>query len=170
MRIAVKNAQNQIPNFLFLSSFTWLLIFVPNILYGIVVTGGKQNLIKENNPSKHRVQIGLNSLRYPYLDIDFKNFFIDKKWIKILRNLRNRCMILKPDKWNDILIKQIAYNNGDCFQSFDFSFNDKTKTHVLKYNVTLQNLTTIQKLPKTANIEKHKTYQKLINVTCFIFW
>ena len=100
----------------------------------------RQNVMKDDNISKHRLQTALNSFAYGYLDLDFKNFGIDQKRIKILRNLRNRCMILKPDKGQCIVI----INKKNCFQSFDRLFNDKTMFVILEDDPTLRNLNTIQ--------------------------
>ena len=72
----------------------------------------RQNVMKDDNISKHSIQNALKSFTYAYLDLDFKNFGIDQKGIKILRKLRNRCIILKPDKGRGIVI----INKRDYFQ------------------------------------------------------
>ena len=106
-------------------------------IYGQIV---RQNVMKDDNISKHRIQTALESFTYAYLDLDFKNFGIDQKRIKILRNLRNRCMILKSDKGHVIVI----ISKKDYFQSLDRLSNDKTKFEILEEDPTSRNLNTIQ--------------------------
>ena len=43
-----------------------------------------QDLLKKDNMSKHRVQTALKSFTYSYLDLDFKNFRVDQRLIKVL--------------------------------------------------------------------------------------
>ena len=100
----------------------------------------RQNVMKDDNISKHRIQTALKSFTYTCLDLDFKIFGIDQKRIRILRNLRNRCMILKPYKGQGIVIN----NKKDYFQSLDRLLNDKTKFEILEEDPTLRNLNTIQ--------------------------
>ena len=106
----------------------------------------RQNVMKDDNISKHSIQNALKSFTYAYLDLDFKNFGMDQKGIKILCNLRNRCMILKPDKGQGIVI----INKRDYFQSLDRLFNDKNKFEILEEDATLRNLNTIQNSIQTS--------------------
>ena len=46
----------------------------------------------------NRAQTALKAFTYNYLDLNIKGFFKDKKKIKALQNLREKCMILKSDK------------------------------------------------------------------------
>ena len=39
----------------------------------------RQNVMKDDNISKHSIQNALKSFTYAYLDLDFKNFGIDQK-------------------------------------------------------------------------------------------
>ena len=47
-----------------------------------------QDLLKKDNISKHCVQTALKSFTYSYLDLDFKNFTVDQRRIKVLRSLK----------------------------------------------------------------------------------
>ena len=58
----------------------------------------QHNILKDDHIFKHRAQTALKAFTYNYLDLDIKGFFNDKKKIKTLQNLREKCMILKPDK------------------------------------------------------------------------
>ena len=100
----------------------------------------RQNVMKNDNISKHRIKTALSSFTYAYLDLDFKNFGIDQKRTKILRHLRSRCMILKPSKGQG----RVIINKKDYFQSLDRLFSDKTKFEILEEDPTLRNLNTIQ--------------------------
>ena len=100
----------------------------------------RQNVMKNDNISKHRIKTALNSITYAYLDLDFKNFGIDQKRTKILRHLRSRCMILKPNKGQG----RVIINKKDYFQSLDRLFSDKTKSEILEEDPTLRNLNAIQ--------------------------
>ena len=96
--------------------------------------------MKDDNISKHRIKTALKSFTYTYLDLDFKNFGIDQKRTKILRHLRSRCMILKPNKGQG----RVIINKKDYFQSLDRLFNDKTNLEILEEDSALRNLNTIQ--------------------------
>ena len=76
---------------------------------------------------------------YNYLDLDIKEFFNDKKKIKTLQNLREKCMILKPDKEQGIVL----INKTDYYGSLERLFCDKTKFQVLENGPTLTNRKTI---------------------------
>ena len=76
---------------------------------------------------------------YNYLDLDIKGFFNDKKKIKTLQNLREKCMILKPDKGQGIVL----INKTDYYSPLERLFCDKTKFQVLEKDPTLTNNKTI---------------------------
>ena len=71
------------------------MIAVMEDIYDRIV---RQDLLKKDNISKHCVQAALKSLTYSYLDLDLKNFRVDQKQIKVLGSLKEKCMVLKPDK------------------------------------------------------------------------
>ena len=58
----------------------------------------RHNTLKDDHIFKHRAQTALKAFKYNYLDLNLKGFFKDKKKIKTLQNLREKCMILKSDK------------------------------------------------------------------------
>ena len=107
-----------------------------------------QDLLKKDNMSKHRVQTALKSFTYSYLDLDFKNFRVDQRLIKVLRSLKERCMILKPDKRQGIVV----VNKNDYYDSLDQLFNDPTKFEILNEDPTLRNLSVIQRHLNTLEL------------------
>ena len=100
----------------------------------------QRNALKDKHFAKHRVQTALKSFTYSYLDLDSKQFLNDKKHINTIRHLRNKCIILKPDKGQGVvLIDKIDYYN-----SMERIFNDKTKFKVINNDPTFRNLASVQ--------------------------
>ena len=56
------------------------------------------NILKENHMTKHRVQTALRAFTYNYLDLESKDYYLDRKRVNIIKNIREKVMILKPDK------------------------------------------------------------------------
>ena len=65
------------------------------------------------NIGKVRSQTILKSFTYKCLDLDIKQYFSDNKKIKVLRNIKEKCFILKPDKGQGIVLtdKTIVIRN-----------------------------------------------------------
>ena len=53
---------------------------------------------------KEKVKNTLRSLTYNYIDLDLKQFYVDRKRIRILKNMNINFAILKPYKGNGIVI------------------------------------------------------------------
>ena len=67
----------------------------------------RNDVLKENHISKHRLQIALKAFTYNCLDIDYKEFDFVQTRNNTTRNLQDQCMILKPDKEQGVnLIKK----------------------------------------------------------------
>ena len=60
--------------------------------------------------------------------------------MKILRNLKDRCTILKPDKGQGI----VFISKNDYYNSIEQLFSDKSKFEVVIEDLTLRNLSTVQ--------------------------
>ena len=70
----------------------------------------KQNILKDDHIYRHRAQTPLKAFICNYFDLDVKQLFNDRKKIKALQNLRDRCMILKPDNGQgNVLINKTNY-------------------------------------------------------------
>ena len=96
----------------------------------------RNDVLKENHISKHRLQTALKAFIYNQLDIDYKEFGVDEKRINTIRNLQNKCMILKPDKGQGVaLIKKSDYK-----QFMERLFPDQRKFKVLNDGPSIRSL------------------------------
>ena len=117
----------------------------------------RQDLLKKDKISKHRVQkTALKSFTYFYLDLNFKNFRVDQRRIKVLRSLKERCMVLKPDKGQGIVVVNKKYY---C-DSLDQLFNDPTRFEIFNEDPTLRNLSTIQRYLNTLELRGEITTEE----------
>ena len=64
----------------------------------------KHNTLKDNDISKVRAQTALKSFTYNCLNLDIKQYISDNKMVKVLRNIKEKCLILKPDKGQGIVL------------------------------------------------------------------
>lgn len=100
----------------------------------------KHNIIKNDNISKARAQTALKSFTYNCLDLDVKQFISDNKMVKVLRNIKEKCLILKPDKGQGIVL----IDKTNYYNSMERLFNDTSKFALLQEDPTLRNLSTVQ--------------------------
>ena len=71
------------------------------------------NILKDDYISKVRAQTALKSFTYNCLDLDIKQCFLDNKMRKVLQNIKQKCLILKPGKGQGIvLIDKTDYYNS----------------------------------------------------------
>ena len=99
-----------------------------------------QGILKTDQISKVKAKTVLKSFAYNYLNLDVKQFISDSKIIKTLRKLKYKCLILKPDKSQGIvLINRDDYNN-----SLENLFNDAGKFQLLYHDPTIRKLLTVQ--------------------------
>ena len=84
------------------------------------------------NIHKHRAKTALKEFTYKHLDWDVKQLLSDRKKIKALQSARDRCMILKPDKGQGIVL----INTADYYQSLERLFGDRKKFEVLDPTLT----------------------------------
>ena len=85
--------------------------------------------------------------------LDFKNFRVDQRRIKVLRSFKERCMVLKPDKGQGIVVVNKKY----YYDSLDQLFIDPTKFEILNEDPTLSNLSTIQRYLNTLELRSEIT-------------
>ena len=87
----------------------------------------KHNILKDNHISKVRAQTALKSITCNCLDLDIKQYISDNKMIKVLRNIKEKCLILKPDKGQGIVL----IDKTDYYNSTESLFNDTSKFTLL---------------------------------------
>ena len=80
-------------------------------------------IIKENHMSGERIKNALRSFAYNTLEIENKRYFTDSKILKTIRNLKERMIIVKPDKGQGVVLLR----KSDYIESLENIFNDETK-------------------------------------------
>ena len=98
-----------------------------------------KDLLRNDYQSINRAKNCLRSLAYNLIDLDNQQVFRDSKKLKILKNLRETCAILKPDKGNGVVIIDTA----DYHNSISELFSDKTKFKKLNEDPTHTRLNTL---------------------------
>ena len=89
---------------------------------------------------RERVKTALRAFTYSYIDIYDKQYSHDKKKINIIKQLREKYMILKPDKGNGVvLLNKVHYQDA-----MNQLFSDKMKFKIIKNVPTLTRLKTVQ--------------------------
>ena len=76
---------------------------------------------------KDRTKNSLRSFTYDCLDLDLKQYFTDRKRIRLLADMSRTLTILKPDKGNGIVILKLS----DYISSLKSLFNNTTKFNCL---------------------------------------
>ena len=95
----------------------------------------------KNDPiSKVRAKTALKYFAYNYLDLDVTQFISDNRITKLLRKRKDKCLILKPNKGEGIVL----INRDDCNTSLENLFNDTSKFQLLDDDPTIRNLSTAQ--------------------------
>ena len=80
------------------------------------------------------ITIFAKAFSYNYLDIDYKEFGFDQIRINTIRKLQDKCIILKPDKGQGVvLIKKSDYK-----QFMERLFSDQRKFKVLNEDPTIR--------------------------------
>ena len=100
----------------------------------------KHNILKDNHISKVRAQTALQSFSYNCLDLDIKQYISINKMIKVLQNIKEKCLILKPDKGQEIVL----IDKTDYYNSMERLCYDTSKFTLLQEDPTLRNLSTVQ--------------------------
>ena len=77
----------------------------------------QKNTLKDVHISEVRAQTVLKSFTYNCVDLDIKQYFSDDKMIKVLQNIKQKFLILKPNKSQEIisLDKTDYYNSMERF-------------------------------------------------------
>ena len=100
----------------------------------------RQDLLKKDNISKYCIQTAFRSFTYSYLNLKLKNYGLNQNKMKILWNLKDRCMILKPDKGQGIVL----INKSDYYNWIERLIFDKSRFEVVSEDPTLRKLSKVQ--------------------------
>ena len=107
----------------------------------------KKNICKE---TQNYIEIARNlrrALAFSLIDLDNCQVFRDKKKLEIIKNLREKLVILKPDKGNEVvLIRTIDY-----YSAVESLFLDKSKFKEIHDDPTPARLSSLQRYLKTLN-------------------
>ena len=72
----------------------------------------RNDILRQDHISKHRLQTALKAFTHNYLDKDYQEFGFDQKRINTICKLQDKCIILKPDKGQGVvLIKKVTINS-----------------------------------------------------------
>ena len=93
----------------------------------------ESNIIKSNYMATERVKYALRSFAYNILDLEDKQFYQDSKKTKIIKNLRKKVVILKPDKGQGIVL----IKKDDYVKSMEQIFADKSKFKIVETDNTI---------------------------------
>ena len=88
----------------------------------------KNAKIIKNDISEQRIKTAIRAFPFNYIDVDEKQFGIDGKRLKVLKELTKKITILKPDKGQDVvLLKQEYYTN--CLETLLADRNKFKRIH-----------------------------------------
>ena len=99
----------------------------------------KKGLLKYKS-HEARVKTALRAFAFSYLDLDDSRFGTDTKQIRILKTLRERFAILKPDKGNGVVL----INKSDYVTSMKSIFDNKSKFREVKMDNSITLVSSLQ--------------------------
>ena len=106
----------------------------------------KKNICKE---TQNYIEIAKNlrrALAFSLIDLDNCQVFRDKKKLEIIKNLREKLVILKPDKGNEVVLVRTI----DYYSAVENLFLDKSKFKIHD-DPTPARLSSLQRYLKTLN-------------------
>ena len=103
------------------------------------------NAIKGSYISQERLKTALKAFTFNYLDIDDKRYIHNSKSLKVLRELREKSVILKPDKGQGIVL----VHHGDYVNSMKRIFYHASEFKKIEKDPTITRLTTVQNYLKS---------------------
>ena len=107
----------------------------------------KKNICKE---TQNYIEIARNlrrALAFSLIDLDNCQVFRDKKKLEIIKNLREKLVILKPDKGNEVVLIRTI----DHYSAVENLFLDKSKFKEIHDDPTPARLSSLQRYLKTLN-------------------
>ena len=95
---------------------------------------------------QERLKTTLKAFTFSYLDIDDKRYFHDSKLLSVSCKLREKFVILKPDKGLGIVL--LGHKDVNSLQKI---FDDPSKFKKMKQDPIVNRLATMQKYLKTLS-------------------
>ena len=89
---------------------------------------------------RERVTTALRAFTYSYIKVYDEQYSHDKKKINVIKQLREKYMILKPDKGRGVVLM----NKVDYHDAMNQLFSDKMKFKIIKSDPILSSLKTDQ--------------------------
>ena len=99
----------------------------------------KKKLCNDHPSSPARIKTALRSFTYNYLDIDDKRYGLDGKRMKVIRKLKERCVILKPDKGQGVVLLSV----DDYKRSVEALFQDPNKFKRVNKDPTITRMSSL---------------------------
>ena len=90
--------------------------------------------------ASERVKYALRSFAYNIIDIDDRHFHTDSKRVKLIKSLRKRFVILKPDKGQGIVLLK----KEDYVPSLENIFSNKRKFKEIEEDPMIRRVETIK--------------------------
>ena len=118
----------------------------------------EKKLCKQGNHFMRQAKNSIRAMAFNLINIDDHQIYKDQKKIKIIRNLREKVVLLTPDKGNGVVI----LDKCDYINSMEQLFEDRTKFRVINEDpthtrmATLQNYVRMLKNTKQINDEEYK--------------
>ncbi len=107
----------------------------------------RNDLLPDGYLKRQKIKNSIKALACNFLDFEDRKMSEDAKHIKILKNLREKYAILKPDKGNGVVL----IKKDDYVQCLSALFSDTTKFRKLKHDPTLAQLNSLQRYLRTIN-------------------
>ena len=111
----------------------------------------EHNGLCENLKKKERVKTALRAFTYSCVDIFDMQFLHDKNKTKVLKQLRQECVILKPDKGNGIV-----FHHNLVMKKL---FSDRSKFKLIQKDPTVTRLKTVHYYVNTL-FKRNKTSEE----------
>ena len=118
-----------------------------------------KGLCRDGPAFQRQTKNQLRAMAFNLVNIEEKRFFNDKKMIDAIKNLKEKVVLLAPDKGNGVVL----LDKVDYTSSLEHLFEDRTKFRILKEDPTNTRFTSIQNFLRTLkkrgeiNEEEFKT-------------
>ena len=104
-----------------------------------------KNLCKEGMYYQRRAKNYLRAMAFNLINVEEQQIFKDKRKIKIIRDLKEKVVLLTPDKGNGVVVMNI----DDYKDSMHGLFSDRSKFRTLSHDPTNSRFTSLKKYLRT---------------------